>query len=255
MTAPTAQALAATAKHIFNARNISLPSQWKAMGPLFDDAFSPSERKTQSNPPDRLFHEPTVNHYHTRAAGIMGREYSKFIDGISAAITQAISQWMAIASIVSALPAGLAAMVMPGGVTGPVLKPMILSRAPRQDRQEWKYSTAIATAVSDGWANWQQGLTGVLTYAALYAPPVPNIPATLISFSSAGEATLSPGPLADAMHRALNDSGAMHATVLFDSLAKSFYTQFLTFKAGTLVMGVLMAPPIPGIVPTPGNFI
>ena len=144
----------------------------------------------------------------------MGREYTRFIDGICAAVSQAISQWMAIASVVSALPAGLAAMVMPGGVTGPVLKPMILTRAPRQGRQEQKYSMAVATAVSDGWANWQQELTGVLTYAALYAPPAPNIPTPLISFSSAAEVTLSPGPLANAMHRALNDSEAMHATVL-----------------------------------------
>ena len=270
MPAPVASLLSMTAKRHFAGLGIQLPVAWSDMGPLYPQAFSPAERVTPGNPSGTLFREPTANHYHTEAARVVGRGLSQFIDEISAAIAAAIGQWMRTASVVSVAINGPVGMVSPGGITGPSLTPLILAKAPQRTEMETLYSRAVARAVADGWARWQQGLSGTLHYPSFaaapapMAPPTPNAPAPLVTFASAGEGALAPAALKQAMSAALGGDG-QHAGALFDALANAFYNHFQTFKTSTQVSGVIgtgpvsMMPsgPVAGgsAIPVPGNFV
>jgi len=270
MPATQAEALSTTAKHYFSGRGIKLPMQWKSMGSQYPDAFRPAELSTPANMPRSLFHEPTLNKYHTQAANTLGREYEQYIDGICRSISDAVAKWMQNASVVAATIMGPVGNVLPGSVIGPVLEPMIMASAPQATASEFKYSTAIAAALSSGWLEWQQGLCGVLSYpgfaaaATATAPPTPNVAVPLITWSSAGEAGLSPQVLAKAMEHRFNEPGALHAQTLFDAVARAFHIHFQTFKSTTTVVNVIGTGPVPmvpgpvasgTVIPTPGNFI
>jgi hypothetical protein len=247
-----------------------LPVDWNDMGPLFAQAFPPSERSGEGNPAGNLFHEPTRNRYHIDAARTVGRDMARYLDDIGAAIADAIDKWMGMASVVSLVINGPIGTVLPGGVCGPVLKPLILMRAPLRTEMETEYSNAIAQAVSDAWMRWEQGLNGVLEYPAFaaapipMAPPTPNVPVPLIMLGSSGEGDLMPTVLAGAMAAAMTSDG-QHAVTLFDAVAVAVYTQFQHFKTATQVVNVLgtgpvtvpPAGPVTGgsVIPTPGNFL
>lgn len=246
MPAPTAEALSTAAKQHFSAQGIKLPMNWQEKGPLFPGAFGPPELSTPSNASTTLYHEPTQNKYHTGAARSLSRAYEKYIDGICAAISNAIDKWMKIASVVSVNVVGPVGTLLPGGVSGPALYPMIMAEAPQTTESDRKYSRAVAAAVSDNWFAWQQGLSGVLNYPGFTGAPMPNTPAPLITFASEPEPGLAAHKLSGVMQRNLNDSGALHAPTLFASVANAFFTHFQVFKTATVVSGVTViaaAPP------------
>ncbi len=250
MPAPQAKALSLSAKQTFAGRNIALPIQWESMGSLYPGAFGPEQLSTPSNAPETLFHEPTRNQYHTQAACTLGRYYEQFIDRICAAVCEAIDTWMHSASIVSVTLAGTIGTVLPEATIGPRLEPLIMPAAPRDTPRERRYSAAIAGALSDGWDQWQRGLSGILTYPP-FGPPGPNIPAPLISFTSAGEAELAPETLVEQMLHRLDDPAALHARDLFDSIAQAFFAHFQIFKTTSLITGVIMTPPVPPLPEPP----
>ncbi len=270
MPAPIAAAVSETAKLNFAGQGIKLPVDWTDMGALYPKAFTPPELSARGNPPTNLFHEPTLNRYHTDAARIRGQSMVRYIDGISAAITDAIDTWMRMASVVSVLINGPIGTLLPNGVTGPLLKPFIVAKAPCKTAMETEYSNAIATALSNAWSMWHLGLSGVLSYPAFaaapmpMAPPTPNVPVPLITFASSGENMLSPTVLSRAMGAAMSKDG-QHAQALFDAVAGSFYTHFQTFKSSTMVTRVVGTGPVAvppsgpvtggTVVPTPGNFV
>lgn len=254
MSAPAPEALSATAKQYFSAQGIELPMKWRSMGPLYPGAFGMPELSTPSNASTTLYHEPTRNKYHTGAARTLSREYEHYIDGISAALANAIEKWMKIASVVSVEVVGPVGTLMPGGVTGPALYPMIMADAPQKTQSDLKYSRAIAAAVSDNWLAWQQGLSGVLNYPGFCGAPMPNTPAPLITLTCAPETGLAEHNLSRVMQRNLNDPGALHAKTLFESVANAFFTHFQVFKANTLVTGVtVVAAAPPPVVPDAGK--
>lgn len=252
MPAPTAEALAATAKQYFSAQGIALPMKWRAMGPLYPDAFGPPELATPANPPTTLYHEPTGNRYHTGAARSLSREYEKFIDGISTALADAIAKWMQIASVVSVNVVGPVGTLLPGGVSGPALYPLIMAVAPQETAGDRKYARAIAAAISDNWYAWQQGLSGVLNYPGFSGAPMANTPAPLITLASEPEPGLAQHNLSSVMQRNLNDKSALHASTLFASVANAFFTHFQVFKTNTLVTGVTVAAAAPLPAEAPG---
>ncbi|MFZ1984381.1 MAG: hypothetical protein WAU91_08195, partial [Desulfatitalea sp.] len=86
MPAPLPTALSDTAKLNFSGQGVQLPVQWRDMGALYPQAFTPAEQVTQSNAPTNLFHEPTLNRYHTGSARTVGRAMERYIEGICAAI-------------------------------------------------------------------------------------------------------------------------------------------------------------------------
>lgn len=270
MPAPSAVAVSETAKLNFAGQGIKLPVNWQDMGPLYPQAFTQPQLCSQPNVPTNLFHEPTLNKYHTDAARIIGQAMARYIDGICAAITDAIEKWMQMASVAAVLIEGPIGTLLPQGVIGPVLEPFIFAEAPKKTEMEIAYSNAIARAVSNAWEEWQMGLSGILTYTTFaaapmpVAPPTPNDPAPLLIFTSAGENMLAPPALYRAMSAALPEGG-QHAEAMFDAVAKAFFTHFQTFKTSTLISNVMgtgpvtVGPtgPVTGgmVIPSPGNFI
>lgn len=254
MPAPTSEAVSTSAKQYFSSKGIELPMRWQSMGDIFPQAFQPAERRTPANPSDSLFHEPTLNKYHTDTAYTLSRNYEIFIDGISAALTSAIEKWMKIASVVSVNVLGPVGTLLTGGVTGPELYPLIMADAPQETESDLKYSRAIAAAVSDNWSAWQLGLTGLLNFPGFTGAPTLNAPAPLMSLMSETETGLAPHNLSGVMWRNLDDPGALHAQPLFESVAHSFYTHFQVFKTSTLVTGVtVVAAPPPPVDPAAGD--
>ena len=255
MPAPQAQELSASAKQRFSDRGIALPMKWQSKGQLYPHAFRQPELRTPANPNNALFHEPTLNKYHTDTAGVMSGHYAVYIDGITTAISNAIDKWMKMAMVVGVNVVGPLGTWMPNGVNSPDLFPIIMADAPKDTPSDFKYSRAIAAAISTNWNAWHQGLSGTLNYPGFNGAPMPNTPAPLISFMSAGETGLSPENLSSEMQYNLNDPGALHSVTLFDAVAHSFYTHFQAFKSATLVTGVTVAaasaPPPP--VPAPGD--
>ena len=249
MPAPQAEELSTSAKEHFSTRGIRLPMKWQSMGELYPQAFQQPELSTPANPSNALFHEPTLNKYHTDTAGIMSGHYGTFIDGISAAISNAIGKWMKMAMVVGVNVVGPLGTWMPNGVNSPDLYPMIMADAPKKIPSDIKHSKAIAAAVSANWNTWHQGLSGTLNYPGFNGAPMPNPPAPLMSFASAGESGLTPTHLSRDMQANLNDPGALHAVTLFDAVAYAFYIHFQVFKSATLVTKVTVAaagaPPPP----------
>jgi len=255
MPAPQKTMLSKLTKTNFASKNIKLPINWKQPGNQYPDAFQKSERSVAPNPPMTLFKEATLNKYHVDTASTISRKFEKYIDGVCGAICDAIDKWMKMAPMVSVVINGPTGMLLPGGVIGPPLMPLIFATAPKSTPQEMKYSKAIAQAFGTLWQPWHMGLTGTLMYPPFaafpgpVAPPMPNVPIPLIALSSPGESGLSPGSLKSMMEANLADPKALHAPDLFDAIAKAFNTVFQTFKTTTIVQNVLGTGPIPTFAP------
>ena len=255
MPAPKKEMLAQLAKMNFISKNIKLPQEWEQPGDQYPDAFDPSEKSVAPNTPMNLFREATLNKYHVDTAKDIGDKFDQYIEGICGAICDAIDKWMKLTMIAGAIINGPVGMLFPGNVNGPPLMPLILSNAPKSTPQEIKYSNAIASAFGTLWQPWHLGLMGTLQYPPFaafpgpVAPPMPNIPIPLIAFSSPGESGLSANALKSMMDVNLADPNALHASDLFDAIAKAFNTVFQIFKASTIVQNVLGTGPIPTFAP------
>jgi hypothetical protein len=255
MPAPQKSLFVQLAKINFLSKGIQLPTSWVQPGTQYPSSFSPKERIVTPNSPMNLFREASLNKYHVDSAKTIGDQFAAYIDGICGAICDGIDKWMKTAMIAGVVINGPVGMLLPGGVMGPPLMPLILATAPKKTPQELKYSIAIANAFGVLWLPWHMGLMGMLTYPAFaafpgpMAPPMPNIPVPLIAFSSPGESGLSPGNLKNLMYGMLADPQALHAMDLFDSIANAFGVVFPIFKATTLVQNVLGMGPIPTFAP------
>lgn len=275
MPAPNPQTLAETAKANFLAKGIQLPQCWEQPGDLYSKAFPSGEAQVPPNSPMTLFREVSTNKYHVDPAKKVGDQYSKYIEGMTAAIGDGIDKWMKLTMIAGVVINGPVGTLLPGGVVGPPLMPFILAKIPKKTAMEIKYSTAIANALSQQWQIWQLGLTGTLMYPPFssfpgpVAPPTPNVPLPLIALSSSGEAGLSAQALKGMMTSLLADAEANHAMDLFDALAKAFNIVFQTFKMSTIIKNVMGTGPVPTfappavpagpvvagtVIPTPGVF-
>jgi hypothetical protein len=255
MPAPEKQAMADMAKTIFRSKGLALPGKWQRPGRQFTDAFAMEEKQVRPNAPLNLFREPTLNKYHVDSSREVGRKFDAFIEGITAAICEAVDQWIKSTFICCVTINGAVGLMPPGSLVGPALLPLILSTAPKNTFQEIRYSAAIAGAVDRQWKLWQAGVAGMLSYPSLaaisapLAPPIANVPQVLMALPSAGEAALSPAALRAEMHRLLDDPEAQHADVLFEAVARAFSNAFQKFKSTSLVQNVLGTGPVPTFAP------
>ena len=255
MPAPQKSMLSKLAQMNFVAKGIKLPVDWSKPGDQYDDAFKKDEKSVAPNTPTTLFTQASLNKYHVETSKKIGDQFAKYIDGICGGICDGIDKWMKMTSVAGVMITGPTGMLMPGNVIGPPIGPLILATAPKNTPQEMKYSNAIANAFNTLWQGWAAGLMGTLMYPPFAAfpgpvgPPTPNVPIPLIAFSSAGEAGLSAGSLKSMMEANLGDPQALHASDMFDAIAKAFATVFVTYKASTLVQNVLGTGPVPCFAP------
>ena len=255
MPAPQKQMMTQLAKLTFASKMTKLPTEWKDPGEQFPDAFTPGERTTAPVPPLNLFQQATLNKYHTDTAKEIGKGFEKYIEGVCGAVCDGIGNWMKAAAVTGVIINGPVGVVKPGSLIGPPLGPLILATAPKATPQEIKYSNAIANAFGTLWQPWHMGVVGTLMYPAFaavpapVAPPMPNVPMPLVALPSPGEAGLSPNSLSGLMMANLADPTALHAKVLFDSIATAFTPVFQIFKATTMVQNVLGTGPVPTFAP------
>jgi hypothetical protein len=255
MPAPQKSMLSKLAKTNFALKRIRLPINWKQPGSQYPNAFKINELRVAPNPPMTLFKEATLNKYHVESARTVGKDFEGFIEGVCGALCDGIDKWMKMATVAGVIITGPVGILRPGCVIGPPLTPLILASAPKNTKQELKYSKAIAQAFGTLWQPWHMGLTGVLAYPAFAAfpgpvgPPISNVPIPLIAFASAGEAGLSPQSLKGMMISNLGDPGALHAPELFDAISTAFHTIFQVFKATTMFQKVLGTGPVPSFAP------
>ena len=241
----------------FIAKFVFLPTSWSLPVPglQYEDAFAEMERWVAPNSPLNLFREVTLNAYHVNTAKEIGKGFEKFIKEVCDAICDAITMWTSLALFTGVQINGPVGTLIPGGVLGPPLMPLILMGAPKETPMQIRYSMAIATAIGTAWQTWQSGLTGTLSYPAFAAfpgptaPPMPAIPVPLVSLSSPGESQFSPSTLKSSMEGTFGDPTAAHASALFDSLAKAFNIVFQMYKAMTMILLVLGMGPIPTFAP------
>ena len=242
------------AQSIFRSKGIIIPVDWSEPNNQFQEAFKEEDRNVTPNTPTCLFKEATQNRYHVDAAKRMSDKFSTFIKKTCHAICDGIEKWLKMASIAGVTINGSIGTIRPGCVIGPKLQPLILPTAPKKRLQEYKYSYAIAKALSTSWEPWHLKLSGMILYPsfALFqgsiAPPTANFPIPIAGLSSSGETQLAPENLVALMKANLNDPEALHATELFDSIAKAFNTIFQTFKTTTIIHNLLGTGPIPNFV-------
>lgn len=255
MPAPQASLLSQLSKTNFIAQGIKLPLDWKDPGAQYESAFQAGEKQVAPNSPTSLFQQQTLNKYHVDAARDSGEKIEKYIDGICEAICSGIDNWMKMASVAGVVINGPSGSLMPGNVLGPPLAPLILSAAPMNTAQEMKFSNAIANCFGTAWQAWHMGLAGTLLYPSFaavpmpMAPPTPNVPAALVMLSSAGESMLSANSMKASMQANLGDPQALHASEIFDAIARAFETCFLSFKSTTLLQNILGTGPVPSFAP------
>ena len=142
MPAPQKDLLAQLAKTNFISKNIQLPLGWAQPGDQYPNAFSPSEKMVAPNSPMNLFRESSLNKYHVDSAKTLGDQFAKYIDGICGAICDGIDKWMKMTMVAGVVITGPVGLLLPGGVIGPPLMPLIFATAPKNTPQEIKYSNA-----------------------------------------------------------------------------------------------------------------
>jgi len=255
MPAPQKSMFASLAKTNFALKGIVLPIEWEDPGKQYPDAFSEDEKVVAPNAPMNLFREESLNKYHVKSAKVLGEQFDQFIESTCAAICDGIDKWMKLVTVSNVVINGPIGTLIPGCVLGPPLSPLILATAPKNTPQELKYSNAIANAFGSLWQPWHMGLSGILSYPTFaafpgpMAPPTPNVPIPLITFTSAGETGLSPGSLKSMMEANLAEPDALHSSDLFDAISQAFNTVFQLFKTSTLIQNVQGTGPIPTFAP------
>ncbi len=221
---------------------------------IYDMAFTDQQKMVPPNQPLNLFREATLNQYHVDTAKGMGQKFETYIEGICGATWNAVNTWASTATIQGVLIMGPTASM--GMVVGPPLTPLILAQGPKTTPMELRYTTAIATAIGNGWLAWTAsikvpGLPWYPAFAAVpspVAPPVPNVPTPLLSLISV-DASLSPGALKGSMMGVFGDPPALHAADLFDAVSQAFNTVFTMYKTSTMVKNVMGTGPVPTFAP------
>jgi hypothetical protein len=277
MPAPFPDAMKQLVRAKFCTFQLKVPSDWKQpegeAASQFNGAFKDNELVT---PPDTpLFLPATMNKYHTDAQREANKNYGDFMDGISAAICDAWSQWQKAATLVTVMIN--ASMAAGGQVVGPPWAPLILAKAPMANPFQVKHSTAIANALSTAWLTYTASIKvpGLPWYPAFLAspgpiaPPMPNIPAPLQSLVQV-PVSLAPAILAQQMFGLYADPTTPFTRELFEAIADGFDKCFKIWQSSTMITNVMGTGPVPTFAPplvpvgpvvggfgnmTPGGFV
>lgn len=262
MPGPKAALMKQTTKATFKAQSIMIPIDWQQPvgdpeGSQYIEAFKMTELAVPFSP-TMLFIPSTPNKYHVDSTKKVHNQFDKYIDGICDAICFAWDQWRLQAKFSNLMIAAVSAIGAPGCLKGPKLESMIKMKGPKATKAEFDYTKAVAKAVSECFAQWQDlvtvpGLPWYPAFAAFplaMAPPMPNVPMPLITCVSGGLTFMStPTMLKQKMVDALGDSKAQHHEELFLSIATGVSAAFLAWLPSQQVMNVLGKGPVPTYAP------
>lgn len=261
MPAPLAPAVQQLARLKFTSFNLKVPTDWRdpagEAGDHYGQAFKPDEKaSTPGMPP--LFQPASLNKYHTDTQKMHIAKYGEFIDGICAAICSAWSQWQMTATLVGVVIAGPTASG--GQIVGPPWMPLIMKEAPKATPMQLRYSTVIATVLSNAWLalTGMAKLTGLPWYPLFaacpspIAPPTPNIPcpfATLVMPLPGVPLPVEAVVTKPQMIAQLADPMAPFHKELFEAVCDAFEKTYTIWKMSTMVTNVLGTGPVPTFAP------
>lgn len=258
MPAPQASAMQQLARAQFMSFSIKLPKDWKqphseTAAKQYIKAFKLTELVGVPGAPP-LFVPATPNKYHTGTQKKLSEQFGTYIDGICSAICSAWSQWQGLATMAGIIVNGPTATG--GQVVGPPWMPLIMASGPKATPAELKYTTTIATVISNAWLQYTAtikvpGLPWYPAFAAFpspMAPPTPNIPAPLMSLTQV-PVSVSKDVLKGQMIGQHGDPEALHSKELFDAVSDAFDKTFKIWQGSTILNNVLGTGPIPTFAP------
>lgn len=243
----------------FASLGTTLPRGW--IPPTGEAArqFAMALSEAESNVPidpgrSALFYAASRNRFHVETQRAISHSLGEYIDGICAAICSAWIQWHVSASINAITVNG--AIASGGRVLGPAWLPLIMPLAPQRTSIMHRYSTAIATAISDGWQRYQTtikipGLHYYPEFAAYpgpFAPPKPNVPMPVADLAQVTK-PISRTVLKAEMVRVFDHPHAQFADELFECIAGGFEQVFIRWQKVTMVTKVLGSGPVPNYAP------
>lgn len=247
--------LAQTAKTLFKAKGITLPTEFSGLPP--QAPFTADDQKTPD--PGALFVSASTLKYHVDTASAISRHVSELIDVCSDAVGQGFAKWQAAAMFTGIIingPLGMGppgCLVGPPAMTGPALFALAGPRLAGRQPSFIRHVRSILFAIGSGFQAWQTGYTVTLTFpggavCSVTMPPSPNIPVPVASGASPGDAMMTKASLKGMMvanHGVLGN----HTADIFDAVSESFANLFTTWKGSTMIANVIgaggAAPPPP----------
>lgn len=249
MPAPSLEACYEAVRQRFRLCQIQHPMDWNNPGHQFPEAFDREQLQVAANDSRALFREASLHQYHVNGSLSLSQEFDRFIYGICAAFSGAISMWLSLATVSGVTVNGNCGLLPPGGLRGPCLKEYILENTPSGTRHRRLYAQAAATAFSRQWRIWQHSIQGQLAYPALAAWPGPQangVANTPITVGRLGETGLLSGPvLYTSLRRAFADDRALHSRPLFYALGFGLAEVLEVFLNSTVICQVLASGPVP----------
>ncbi len=235
----------------------------------YSNAFKPEEKATSPGTPP-LFVPASLNKYHTDTQKMLIATFGNFIDNMCSAICSAWSNWQSTCSMAGFVVSG--PIVSGGQIIGVPWMPLILSGgAPMGSAMQMKYTTTIATVISNAWMTFSSTVTAAAlpwypAYAAVptpVAPPMPNVPTPFAMFIQV-PVSITSDLLKMQMVAQHGDPNAPFASQLFESISFAFEQCYTLWKATTMVNNVMAIAsggtpisPIPAVgtaMMAPGGF-
>jgi hypothetical protein len=256
MPAPQPLLFKQAARLKFTSFNLKVPQNWKQPqgeeGDHFNMAFKPQEKtSTPGMPP--LFQPATLNKFHTDSQKMHIAKIGKFIDDISDAICDAWSKWQSLASMTGII---INAVTASGGqVIGPPWQPFIMLKGPVASPMQLKYTSAIATVLSNAWMAYTASIKvpslpfypAFAMFPSPVAPPTPNVPVPVAALVQV------PAPLAPLLKQQmvamLGDPTAPFHAELFEAVIDAFDKMFKVWQLSTMVTNVLGTGAVPTFAP------
>jgi hypothetical protein len=175
-----------------------------------------------------------------------------FITGIGNAIGNAIQTWQSQASLVDVTING--PIATGGKLNGPPLQALILARKPASLDE---YTVPVSAGVHNAFASFQRevrvpGLPWYPAFAAFpgpIAPPMPNVPAPLMTLCGTAVRFLKEGDIASAVIQKYPRAAPACANEVAKAVAAGLEKALFPWLSGTLVMNVMGGGPIPGFAP------
>jgi hypothetical protein len=247
MPAPQAEMMKQLARAKFASFGITVPQKWQQpagqKGDHYGRAFKPEDKSSSPVVGLPLVQPASMYKWHTDIQKMHHAKIGAFLDGICSAICSAWSQWQTAATMAGIVVSG--PMVTAGQLVGPPLMPLIMASAPKSSPMELKYSTAIATSISNGWLAYTATvkLAGHPFYPAYsavptpVAPPMPNVPVPIAQLIQV-PTTISKDALKMQKVGVLADPTAPFHQELFESVSHAFEECYNTWKISTMVTNV-----------------
>jgi hypothetical protein len=263
MPAPQASAMQQLARATFMGKNLRVPSDWQEpsgdpAAKQYGQAFKDSEKATSPGAPP-LFTPASLNKYHTDAQKKLISDFGQFIDGICSAICSAWSQWQSTATMAGFVVTG--PMVM-GGIIPPVpWMPLIMASAPKGTPMMAKYSTTIATVITQQWTMLAATITLAAPFTAypMFAtfpspvvppPGIPNpVPIPLAAIPTIADPLVSMNTTKGLMVAQHADPKAPYSAELFESICTAFENCYTIWKNSTMLNNVMAMGAVPSWTP------